>query len=108
MKVAAALAAVFLMLGASVAGSYFLSAAAADRATANRASILQLCQAGNEARAQQVALWEKLVTLSTPPPRETAEARAQRMHLTVVFLAYVRQVFAPRNCAAITDPRRKP
>ena len=78
MKIAAALTAIFLMLGGSVAGSYFLSASAVRRATANTASITQLCRAGNEARAQQVQLWAHLVTLSAAPPRETAEARARR------------------------------
>jgi len=107
-KIAAALTAIFLMLGGSVAGSYFLSVSAVRRATSNTASITQLCRAGNEARAQQVQLWAHLVTLSVPPPRETAEARARREHLAAGFLAYVKQVFASRDCAAITDPRSSP
>lgn len=108
MKIAAALTAIFLMLGGSVAGSYFLSVSAVRRATSNTASITQLCRAGNEARAQQVQLWAHLVTLSAAPPRETAEARARREHLAAGFLTYVRQVFAPKDCAAITDPGSKP
>jgi len=63
---------------------------------------VQLCQAGNESRAQQVTLWTHLVQMSAPPPHETAEARARRQKLTRQFLAYVRDVFAKRNCGGFS------
>jgi hypothetical protein len=64
----------------------------------SRASVVQLCQAGNESRAQQVTLWTHLVQVSAPPPHQTAAQRKQRQALTRQFLAYVRKVFAPRDC----------
>ena len=70
-----------------------------NRASAAAASVVQLCQAGNESRAAQVSLWAYLVTVSKPPARETrVEARA-RLAATRAFLAYVHKVFAPRNCS---------
>jgi len=82
------------------AGNYLLSASAVRHASANRVSITQLCQAGNEARAQQVQLWVYLIALS-PPPHENAAALAARQKLIRQFLAYVHAVFAPRNCGAL-------
>jgi uncharacterized membrane protein len=72
------------------------------RASRNTASITQLCQAGNEARAQQVQLWMYLITISRPPPHETPAAQAQREKTVHAFEAYVQKVFAPRNCQAVT------
>ena len=63
-----------------------------------QATAAQLCQAGNQARAQQVVLWSHLVVISKPPPHETVQARNQRVRTTRDFLAYVHRVFAPRNC----------
>lgn len=86
----------FLLAG----GSYWLSVRTVEAQVKARASVVQLCRSGNEARAQQVTLWTHLVEISRPPPGETPAARAQREDTTRVFLAYVHQVFAPRNCAA--------
>jgi hypothetical protein len=85
----------FLLAG----GSYWLSASAARNAVANRASVVQLCEAGNESRAQQVTLWTRLVAISQPPPHETAAERRQRAKTIRVFIAYVRKLFAKRDCA---------
>ena len=65
----------------------------------SRASVVQLCEAGNESRAQQITLWTHLVAISAPPPHQTAAQKAARAKLIAGFLAYVRQVFAPRDCA---------
>jgi hypothetical protein len=89
-------------------GNYLLSASAVRHATANRVSISQLCQSGNESRAQQVQLWLHLVALSAPPPGETPAARAHREKVTREFLAYLRVVFAPRDCGAITSANGAP
>jgi hypothetical protein len=85
----------FLLAG----GSYWLSTSAVRKAVSNRASVVDLCQAGNAARVQQVTLWTQLVAISQPPPRETAKEKAQRQRTIRVFLAYVHKLFAPRNCA---------
>ena len=63
-----------------------------------KASVVQLCQAGNDARAQQRTLWEHLIAISVPPAHQTPEQEARRAKVIASFLAYVRQVFAPRDC----------
>ena len=73
---------------AGTGASYYL-------AIHNAASVTQLCQAGNEARAEQVGLWEYLIHLSRPP--KTAEGRA----VLARFEQHLRAVFRPRNCGAL-------
>ena len=63
----------FLLAGAS----FWLSVRTVQGQIASRASVVQLCQAGNESRAQQVTLWTHLVQLNTPPPHETAAQRPE-------------------------------
>jgi hypothetical protein len=84
----------FLLAG----GSYYLATSAVRGEVSSRASVVQLCQLGNTARAQQVTLWTHLVAVSQPPPHETAREKAQREKMIRGFVAYVRTVFAPRNC----------
>ena len=84
----------FLLAGAA----YWLSVRAVRGEVANRATVTQLCLSGNESRMQQITLWTHLVAISAPPPHETPAARARRAELTREFLAYVRKVFAPRDC----------
>lgn len=69
-----------------------------ERADAARASVTQLCESGNEFRRQQVQLWEYLVSVSRPPPGQTAAERLQREKTTRLFLAHIHHVFAPRDC----------
>jgi hypothetical protein len=78
--------------------AYFFSTRAVQGEIASRASVVQLCQAGNESRAQQVTLWTHLIAISQPPPHETAAQKRQRQATIRQFLAYVRTVFAPRDC----------
>ena len=80
--------------------SYFFATRAVRGEIASRASVVQLCQAGNDSRAQQVTLWTHLVQMNAPPPHETAAQKQKRQALTRKFLAYIRQVFAPRDCTA--------
>lgn len=54
-----------------------------------------LCEAGNEARAQQIGLWEYLIRRSPPPA--TAQARKN----LVLFEQHLHIVFAPRDCTAL-------
>jgi hypothetical protein len=81
------------------AAAYYFSVRAVQGEIASRASVVQLCQASNESRAQQVTLWTHLIAISQPPPHETAAQKRQRQATTREFLAYVRTVFAPRDCA---------
>lgn len=85
-----------LLAGAS---SWF-SVRAVQGEVATRATITQLCETGNEFRADQVTLWNHLVVISAPPPHETAAQKAARAKTVRAFLAYVRKVFAPRDCTA--------
>jgi hypothetical protein len=90
-----------LVISFALAGMNLLfTARQVHAARAASASVVQLCQLGNESRAQQVSLWEHLVTISKPPPHETAAQRRRRLANTRAFLAYVRAVFRPRDCAA--------
>ena len=88
-----------LLAGAS---SWF-SVRAVRGEVANRATITQLCETGNGFRADQVTLWSHLVTISAPPPHETAAQKAARAKTVRAFLAYVRKVFAPRDCTASSE-----
>lgn len=94
-------AVVFLFVLTLAIGSANLlfTSALVHRGDAAKASITQLCQAGNVARSQQVILWTHLVVISHPPPRETVAARTQRLKTVREFIGYVRKVFAPRNCS---------
>src|SRR6266571_1445000 len=78
--------------------AYFFSTRAVRGEVANRATVVQLCETGNGFRAQQVTLWTHLVAISAPPPNETPAQKQKRQALTREFLAYVRTVFAPRDC----------
>ena len=84
----------FFLSGAS----YWLSVRAVRGEVASRATVTQLCVTANESRMQQITLWTHLVAISTPPPHETPAQRATRAQRTRQFLAYVRKVFAPRDC----------
>jgi hypothetical protein len=64
----------------------------------SRATVTQLCLTGNDFRAQQVTLWTHLVAISAPPPHQTPAQQRQRAAMIRAFLAYVRTVFAPRDC----------
>jgi hypothetical protein len=73
---------------------------AAEAASArNAASVAQLCQAGNASRAQQITLWDHFAAISKPPPHQTAAQAAARQKSVAAILAYIRRVFAPRDCA---------
>ena len=65
-------------------------------------SSMQLCQAGNEARAQQIQLWQFVVHISKTPPHQTPAQAAQRARTVRAFEAYLHRVLAPRDCHAIT------
>ena len=65
------------------------------------ASVTQLCQLGNESRAQQVVLWEHIITISRPPPHETPAQERRRLATVRAFGAYLHEVFAPRDCRAL-------
>jgi hypothetical protein len=54
-----------------------------------------LCEAGNVARAQQVDLWDYVLSLSRKPTTPEQEK------VVAQFEQHLHAVFAPRNCAAL-------
>lgn len=91
----------FILLAAGVAFNYFGTQSAIRNATASAASVAQLCQAGNEFRAQQVGLWDHVLAVSanSHQPHETAAQKRARLATARAFEAYVHRVFAKRDCA---------
>lgn len=65
------------------------------------ASVTQLCELGNEARAQQARLWEHIITISRPPPHETPAQERGRLATVRAFNRYLHEVFRPRDCRAL-------
>lgn len=94
---------VFLFLLAALIGgaNLLFTAREVGAVRAAGASTVQLCRAGNESRAQQVGLWQYIITISKPPPRESAAQERARLAALRSFNAYLHRVFAPRNCAAL-------
>ena len=92
---ALALAAINLLFTAALVHGVNVNSA---KARANKVSIVQLCQSGNEARQQQIDLWSFIIQISPPPPHETAAHAAQRLHVLQQFAVHLHQIFAPRNC----------
>ena len=91
--------AVVTILAAGVS-SWFAVRAVRGEIT-SRASVVQLCETGNDFRAQQVTLWSHIIAISAPPPKETAAQHRQRVALIASFQRYVRQVFATRDCSKL-------
>jgi hypothetical protein len=54
-----------------------------------------LCLSGNAARAQQVSLWDYILSLSQP------SASPAEQHRVAAFRAHLQQFFAPRDCTHI-------
>ncbi len=96
---ARAVVVLFVLAFVLAGSSFWLSVRTVQGQIRSRASIVQLCQAGNESRAQQVTLWTHLVAISRPPPHETAAQKQQRQATVRVFLQFVRKVFKARDCA---------
>lgn len=59
------------------------------------------CGLTNQQRTQEVLLWDKVITLSQPPPHASAQQLQQYYQKIRVFHSYLVKTFAPRNCGAI-------
>ena len=88
----------FLMAWLVAGAGFFFSVRALQGEIAGRATVTQLCVTGNEFRGQQVQLWGHIIAISAPPPKETPAQHRARAALTAAFQAYVRKVFAARDC----------
>jgi hypothetical protein len=73
------------------------SAAASARtaATAVAQSNRNLCLSGNASRAQQVEVWDYILSLAQPPATAAARERIGE------FKAHLEAIFAPRDCANV-------
>jgi hypothetical protein len=73
------------------------SAAASARtaATAVAQSNRNLCLSANASRAQQVELWDYILSLAQPPATPAARERIAE------FKAHLEAIFAPRDCANV-------
>jgi DNA-binding GntR family transcriptional regulator len=81
--------------------AYSTANSAREAATAQHASLLAACAAGNQSRAEQVQLWDHLGAISKPAPGSTKAQVARQKAQIAAFLAYVRHVFASRDCTKI-------
>lgn len=59
-------------------------------------TLISSCQAGNQTRAQEVALWDHIASLSDIAAQPPAKRRKDDE-----LLAYIRRTFAPRDCARV-------
>jgi hypothetical protein len=85
-----------IVLSIAVAFFAFTATSAKSTAEQNRHDARVTCQATNEARVQQIQLWDFVLNLSASGMQTPAEkARAQQ------FRAYVARVFAPRDCGQL-------
>jgi hypothetical protein len=98
---------VFVLIAAVIAAGavagFAIEQAASARADASavHTSNLVACRAGNQSRAQQIALWDHVAAISTPPPHSTQAQIQKNKRVIAAFLAYVGRVFAPRDCQAL-------
>jgi hypothetical protein len=73
------------------------SAATSARTSASAVaqSDRDLCLSANASRAEQVSLWNYILSLSPPPTTSTERERVAE------FKAHLQQLFAPRDCAHV-------
>jgi hypothetical protein len=84
--------------------SYALESNAISKAQRNTASITQLCQLGNDSRAQQIRLWQFVISISRPPRHETPAQERRRQADLRTFEAFLHRIFKPRNCSVLGQP----
>ena len=88
----------FLLTLFLAAANLLFTSTLVGRVNATKASVTQLCEAGNEARQQQIDLWAFIIQISPPPPHETKAQAAQRRHVLHQFALHLHTIFAPRDC----------
>lgn len=68
----------------------------AVQANNTQQSNLALCESGNHSRAQQIEIWNYVLSLGKPP------RTAQQRKVVAEFEGHLHVIFAPRNCAHIS------
>ena len=74
---AQAIVALFILAFLLAGASFWLSVRTVRGQIASRASVVQLCQSGNESRAQQVTLWTHLVPDERPAAARDGRAETE-------------------------------
>ena len=87
----------FLLTVFLAAANLLFTSALIGRVNANKVTITQLCQSGNEAGCGQSGLWAFISQLS-PPRHEAPPKAAQRARVLRQFALHLHQVFKPRDC----------
>jgi hypothetical protein len=102
-RVAAAIAVSLVLDVALTIGVSITAVQAGDASAKANATVAQLhstqvsaCRSGNQTRAEEVALWTHLASLSATSGRTPAQRKADDQ-----LLAYIRSVFKPRDCTAV-------
>ena len=99
-------AAAVIALGLAVAVAILYVQVSGNAATLSdlHSSSVTSCRSGNVTRANEIALWAHLISVSEaqpPPPHESAAQRKHSEELLAQFLAYVHRTFASRNCTQL-------
>jgi hypothetical protein len=94
---------VALTVGVTIAAVQAGDASSQAAATVAQLHAVQVsaCNAGDATRAAEVRLWTHLAKSSKPAPGTTPAQAAKDRQAIAALLAYVRQAFAPRDCARI-------
>lgn len=79
----------------------FLAAGQISVSDSIRRTQVNGCALGNGYRTAQVRLWDHVISVSVPPPRETPAERARRLATVRAFRVYVHGVFRPVDCARL-------
>lgn len=89
----------FVLVDIALTAAVFLAGGigihAADQAATADSAQLALCRSSNVSRAQQVELWDYLLSLAQPP--KTKQGR----ELIAKFEHHLHVVFAPRDCSSL-------
>ncbi len=62
---------------------------------------LRACAIGNDGRSSQLAVWDHVLTLSTPPPHETPAERARRERQIAGLRAFLARHLRQVDCQAL-------
>ncbi len=93
---------VALTAGVTVAAIQAHDASSQASATVAQLHAIQVasCNAGNQTRAAEIALWDHIFTLSVSTRTTPAERKADEE-----LLGFIRETFAPRDCVRIYATR---
>lgn len=94
---------ILLSIGLAVLGKVAYDASRNAESASHKATLAASqtrinCLAGNQTRKSQQQLWNFVLSFP-PPPGETPEQLRRRASDTATFKAYIKKVFAPRDCS---------